>query len=134
MKYFIRLLLALSILSGSAYAYQPKIEVFEQFDNLKMVAFINVEEIDAIPDWDPETSAPPLTVGDAIRAVKEFVGSSDATGKVKEIEIRTVPKYDGKWHYLVKLADDSRETKYDIYVVLMSGKVIPGIIEPQAYK
>ncbi|VAW56988.1 hypothetical protein MNBD_GAMMA07-2027, partial [hydrothermal vent metagenome] len=35
------------------------------------------------------------------------------------------------WHYLVKTEDNTAKTKYNIYVVLMNGKVIPAIIEPQ---
>ena len=32
------------------------------------------------------------------------------------------------------IANDSMITKYDVYIVLMNGVVIPAIIEPQSYK
>jgi hypothetical protein len=35
-----------------------------------------------------------------------------------------------KWHYLIKTANSAMRFKYNIYVVLMNGKVVPAIIEP----
>lgn len=131
MKYYRCLLIAILVLSTNVHAFQPNIEIFEQFDNIRMVAFISIEDINNNPDWNPDLGAPPLTVGEAIQAVKDFIKS---TKPIKEIEIRSVPKHEKKWHYLIKIANDAMKTKYDIYVVLMSGKVIPAIIEPQGYK
>jgi hypothetical protein len=39
-------------------------------------------------------------------------------------------KYKNKWHYLIKTANSAMRFKYNIYVVLMNGKVVPAIIEP----
>jgi hypothetical protein len=38
--------------------------------------------------------------------------------------------YKNKWHYLIKTANSAMRFKYNIYVVLMNGKVVPAIIEP----
>ncbi len=131
MKHYRYLLIFIFALSFNAYAFKTKVEIIEQFDNLKMVAFISQEDIKSNPEWNPDLDVPPLTVSAAIKAVKKYTKSLKP---IKEIEIRKVPDYKNQWHYLVKSADDSMQSKYDIYVVLMNGKVIPAIIEPQGYK
>jgi len=131
MKFHRFILLLTFALSMSAHAFKPKIEIIEQFDDLKMVAFISEEVMQNNPEWNPENDAPPLTVVEAIRAVKSL---TKTLKPIKEIEIRRSANYKNKWHYLIKSADSSMSSDFDIYVVLMSGKVIPGIIEPQGYK
>jgi len=131
MKNYRNLLITILLLSANAHAFQPKIEIIEQFDNLKMVAFITVEDINSNPEWNPNIDAPPLTVDGAIKAVKAFVKEPES---IKEIEIRQVPKHEKQWHYLIKVVNDSMSAKYSVYVVLMNGSVIPAIIQPQGYK
>ena len=130
MKYYSYLLFTILVVSANSHAFQPKIEIFEQFDDLRMVAFINVKDIENSPEWNPESTPPPLTVAEAIQAVK----SSFKTGDVKEIELRVVPKYENKWHYLIKTSNEAMKSKFSTYVVLMNGVIIPAIIEPQGYK
>ena len=131
MKYYRYLLMAALLFSANTQAFQPNIEIIEQFDNLKMVAFISVDDLNQNPQWNPDTNAPPLTIVGAIQAVKNF---KKTTHNIKEIELRLIPHQQTKWHYLIKIENPNRKTKYDIYVVLMSGKVIPAAIEPQGYK
>ena len=131
MKYYPSLLLLILTISLNAYAFKPKVEIIEQFDDLKMIAFISEDDMQGNPEWNPDLAVPPLTVAEAIKAVRSLTKKSKP---IKEIEIRRVPNYENKWHYLIKSADSSMSSAYDIYVVLMSGKVIPGIIEPQGYK
>lgn len=127
-------LLASILLLSNAHAFQPKVEIVEQFDNLRLVAFISMEDITSSPEWNPNIDAPPLRVDEAIQAVKEFYAGSEGLAPIKEIEIRPVPRYETHWHYLIKIANPAKQTRYDIYVVLMSGRVIPAIIEPEGYK
>ena len=134
MKYYPLLSLAIFVLSASVHGFQSKVEIFEQFDDLKMVAFISEKDINNSPEWNPDIGAPPLTVFQAIKSVRDFNKPSNFTGAIKEIEIRPVPKHGKHWHYLIKITNDATKTRYDIYVVLMNGKVIPAIIEPQTYK
>jgi len=131
MKKYSCLLITIFFLSTKAYAFQPKIEIIEQFDDLKMVAFISPDDIKSDAEWNPNLEAPPLTVDGAIQAVKAFVKLS---GEIKKIELKQLPKYENHWHYLIMADNDSMKSKYSIYVVLMSGAVIPAIIEPQGYK
>ncbi len=139
MKITSSLFLILLFISTYSYAYEPKIEIFEQFDNFRVVAFLNKNDIEKSPTWKPGMTAPPLTVVGAIQALQTFVKKSNAANTIaentiKEIEIRTIPKDEQHWHYLIKVADEAMQAKYDIYVILMDGTVIPTIIEPQGYK
>ena len=134
MKYYRWLSLAIILLSTGAHAFQSKVEIFEQFDDLRMVAFISEKDINSNPEWKPGIGEPPLTVFQAIKAIRDFNKSSNNSGSIKEIELKPVPKHGKYWHYLIKITNDAKKSKYDIYVVLMNGKVIPAIIEPQAYK
>jgi len=134
MKYQHYLFIMMLALSSNIHAMQPKIEIFEQFDDLRMVAFLNADDITNSPAWNPDSGAPPLSVNQAVQAVKGFIKTATAAGAIRKIEIRQVPKYAERWHYLFKVANDARKAKFDIYIVLMDGKVIPAIIEPSAYK
>lgn len=134
MKYQHFLFMAMLALSSSAHAMQPKVEIFEQFDDLRMVAFLNSDDINNSPAWNPDSGAPPLSVNQAVQAVKDFIKTGDQTGEIRKIEIRQVPKNTERWHYLIKVSNDARKAKFDIFIVLMDGKVIPAIIEPSAYK
>jgi len=131
MKYFRYLSITFLFLLSNAYAYQPKVEIIEQFDNLKMIAFISQEDINSTPEWNPNLETPPMTTVEAIKALKKSI---KALGSIKEIEIRKIPKHNDLWHYLIKVSDEKMTSKVSIYVVLMNGIVVPGIIEPQGYK
>ena len=120
--------------SASVQAYHPKVEIYEQFDNLKMVAFINPQDIEKSPVWNPNSDVPPMTLDVAIAKLRQFVAESGELGAISEIEIRPVPGYGSKWHYLVKVKNDALQSKYALYVVLMNGVVVPAIIEPPSYK
>ncbi|NOX08706.1 MAG: hypothetical protein GXP22_04320 [Gammaproteobacteria bacterium] len=122
------------ILSTNVYSYQSKVEIVEQFDDLKMVAFISKEYINNSPEWIPGKTALPLTVADAIKAVNDFNKDENKVDVISEIEIRKIPKHKKHWHYLIKVANKAMKLKYNIYVVLMSGKVVPAMIQPQSYK
>lgn len=126
--------MAILAFSTNVYASQPKIEIFEQFDALRMVAFISKKDINSSPQWGPVSGALPLTVAEAMQAVKDFTKNPDIYSSIKEIELRPVPKHEMHWHYLIKVANDEMKTQYNIYVVLMNGKVIPALIEPAGYK
>jgi len=134
MKNYRNLFLSILVFSTNVNAFQPKIELFEQFDDLRMVMFVSMEDINNSPEWNPDIGAPPLTVAEAIQAVKDFIKDSKTPIAIKEIEIRPIAKHEKHWHYLIKIANNAMKTKYTIYTVLMDGKVIPAIIEPQGYK
>lgn len=132
------ILLLLTIVSGNALAFQSSIEIIEQFDEVKLVAFINQNDIENYPLWHSLTEAPPLSISEAIQAVKKLYKSHNdklGTEAVREIELRVMPHHKKYWHYLIKMkGDDNGKQKYQVYVVLMNGKVIPAIMETESYK
>lgn len=131
MNYCRYLLVAILAFCTNAYAFQPKIEIIEQFDNLRMVAYVSVEDVENSPQWNPDLGTPSLTVGEAVQAVRNLVKDKAV---VEEIEIRPLPNNETHWHYLIKVKDDRMKSKHSVYIILMSGKAIPAIIEPEGYK
>jgi len=123
---------------GNTYAFQPSIEIIEQFDDVKLVAFLNNTDIENYPLWNPLTETPPLTVREAIQAVQNQYKKNNEKlipEAVKEIEIRELAHHKSYWHYLIKIdTDGAKKPKYQIYVVLMNGKVIPALTETESYK
>jgi hypothetical protein len=132
----IYLLLLLTIFSGSAQA--STIEIIEQFDDLRLVAFVNEGDIQDYPLWHPLKEAPPLSISSAIQAINDLykVNKTELmVESIKEIELRKLPHYEKYWHYLVKVkSNDMEKVKYQVYVVLMNGKVIPALLETESYK
>jgi hypothetical protein len=127
------LFLVLALIGGSSQAYTPSIEIIEQFDNMKLVAFFSERDIENYPIWHPTEEAPPLSIKEAIQAVNNTNGSELSIDAIKEIELREISHYKHYWHYLIKTKTKAK-TKYRIYVVLMNGKVIPAVVEPESYK
>lgn len=132
------LLLFLTIISGSAQSYQPLIEIIEQFDDVKLVAFINESDLENYPLWHPVKEAPPLSVSKAIQAVHDFHKKNNeniSAETVKEIELREITRHENYWHYLIKIKiNNDKKSKFQVYVVLMNGKVIPALTETESYK
>lgn len=132
------LLLLLVFTSVNAQSYQPSIEVFERFDDVKLVAYINTSDIENYPLWHSLSEAPPLSIANAIQAVNELYKANNESipaGTIKEIELREIPQHEKYWHYLIKIkVNNSEKPKYQVYVVLMNGKVIPAMLQPESYK
>lgn len=128
----------LLLAAGNAQSFQPSIEIIEQFDDLRLVAFIDQQDINDYPEWQPVNGAPPLSIEHAVKAIKALKASNheDMTvGSVSKIELRKIANHDNCWHYLIKMhSNDGESLKYEIYIVLMTGKVIPAIIEIESYK
>jgi hypothetical protein len=133
---FYRLItLVIAISATSAYASQPNIEIYERFDDIRVVAVINIEDIDNSPMWNPGFDPLPLSVDGAIQSIRDFIKQPNVIGAIEEIEIRTIKNYPGHWHYLFKMTtNDTNSSGYKMYAVLMNGKVIPAFIEPDAIK
>lgn len=129
--------LLFALFSGSLQAYEFPIEIIEFIDNTRVVAFVNEVDIDKALYWVPFEGSPPLAIADALKAIRGHIASdpklADAT--LTGIELKQIPRHEKYWHYLVKLrsqADDRVRSSY--FIVLMDGKVIPGIREPETLK
>lgn len=135
---FRNLLLVLAFLfSSQVFAFDFPIEISEYIDDIKVDAFINEEDLNESRPWTPFESSPPLSMNQALMAIKDNeAGRMDfAATQVLGIELKPVPQHKSYWHYLVKLkvmSEERAESAY--YVVLMNGKVIPAIKEPESIK
>ena len=135
MNFYRLITLAIVFLATSAYASQSNIILYERFDDIRVVAAINIEDINNSPMWSPGIDPLPLSVDGAIQSIRNFIKQPNIIGTIDEIEIRTIKNYPGHWHYLFKItANDTNRIGYKIYAVLMSGKVVPAFIQPDAIK
>ena len=127
----------LLIASAQVQAYELPIEVIEYLDNRKVVAFINEGDIDKTQHWAPFDAAPPLTIEAALKAIKQHVAGDPEYAKASllGIELKQIPHHEGYWHYLVKMKTPTTDKPRSHYfIVLMNGKVISGIREPETVK
>lgn len=130
---YTRLLFCVALgLSSISNAMESRTEIIEQFDDLKLVAFIPTADITNSPEWKPEVGEPPLSVGEAINAVRKLDAGTDHP--IREIELRPITNSPTHWHYLVKTSNAKKTTRFDIYVILMNGRVIPAMIEPKSVR
>ncbi len=133
------LLLTLMVFSTNALSYQPSlIEIVEQIDDVRFVAFIRESDLENYPQWNSMKEAPPLTIAEAVQAVHNYHKKNNAelaAETVNKIELKKITRHEKYWHYLVKIkVNSSKKARYQIYVVLMNGKVIPALNEPPSYK
>jgi len=132
------LLLTLMISSANAQSHQSSIEIIEQLDDVRFVAFIRENDLENYPQWNSMKEAPPLTIAEAIQAVHNYHKKNNAelaAETVNKIELKKITRHEKYWHYLVKIKiNGSKNARYQIYVVLMNGKVIPALNEPASYK
>ena len=136
---FLRLLpLVFLLLSANTYAYKFPTEIIEYIDNTKIVAFINENDLQKTLPWSPrESVTPPLTMENALKAVQKYA-AADSTlshAALGEIELKQIPHHEKLWHYLVQMKTQSNEKSESHYlIVLMNGKVLPGLKEPEVIK
>ncbi len=120
----------LLVISANVQARSFNTEIIEYIDEVKVIAFINEDDITAAAQWDPMTQAPPLTIADVIRIIKKQATDKHDLDKltVIEFELKEIPNHKNYWHYLVKVkVNDKSDHSADFYVVLMNGKLISAI-------
>ncbi|VAW78127.1 hypothetical protein MNBD_GAMMA15-1015 [hydrothermal vent metagenome] len=127
----------LFLLSSSVFAFKFPIEMIEGVDGAKVVVYVNKSDIDSEARWMPFDEAPPLSMTDALAAVKAYLKKSPdlPDSALEEIQLRRIPHHENDWHYMVvmrALSDGKPVLHY--YAVLMSGKVIQAIREPESFK
>jgi hypothetical protein len=129
---FYRLItLVIVISTTTAYASESNVELYERFDDIRVVTVINIDDINNSPKWNPGLDPLPLSVDGAIQSIRDFIRQPNMIGTIEEIEIRTIKNHPGHWHYLFKVTtDDTNSRGYNMYAVLMNGRVIPAFIEP----
>lgn len=129
--------LVLFMLAMNARAYELPIEIFEYVDNAKVVAFVHESDLVEATRWHPSKGAPPLTVKDVVTAVDSYIKATESLkgATLEEIALRKMPRHEAQWHYMVKLKTEKEDvTHYHYMVVLMNGKIIPAMREPESIK
>jgi len=130
-------LLILFFVSIKTYAIEFPIEIIEYFDDIKVVAFINESDIDKSLDWPSTDAALPLSISGALKAVRVYM-STDPTmeqGRLASIELKQIPHHENYWHYVVRMKTrENGRSKSHYFIVLMNGKVIPALKEPESFK
>ncbi len=135
---FRAVLTGLLLLTGSGVmAFQFPIEMIEGINGARVVINVDKKDLDNDVRWIPFEGAPPLVVADALDLVRadlaKYPTLKDAT--LKEIQLRRIPHHENNWHYMVVMQTmDDGSPVLHYYVVLMTGKVIPAIREPESYK
>lgn len=124
--------------SGNIFAnYEFPIEILEYVDNTKIVAFINKKDIDTTLSWSPFSNSPPLSISKALKNIKQSLSKTIQKNTISMvgIELKQIPHHKKHWHYLVKLAYEVNNKKeFHYFVVLMNGKVISALKNPESIK
>ncbi len=131
------LLILIFFFSAQVLAVEFPIEISEYIDDVKIDAYINKEDLKKTSQWTPFESSPPLTINQALTAILNDEKSEiDFTNsRVIGIELKPVPHHKSYWHYLVKIKTISEEgSEPSFFIVLMDGKVITAIKEPESIK
>lgn len=126
----------LILCSKPVWASDFPIEIIEYVDDARIVAFVQKDELDPAYVWEPTEGAPKLTIEGALQAVNTFIAEDPAIqgAQLEEIKLEQIPNHKGYWNYLVKMQTTNHDTHHSFFVVLMDGKVIPAIREPDSFK
>lgn len=129
--------MVLLLFSFEVLATEFPIVIREYIDDIKIDAYINKTDLDSLEPWTPFESPPRLSVGGALMAVKNYIDADTryADFSLVGIELKLLPQHERYWHYIVKintLLEDRREPGF--FIVLMDGKVIPAIMQPDSIK
>jgi hypothetical protein len=118
-------------------AYQFPIEIIEYIDDIKVFAYLDKNDINEKAKWTPLKSPPPLSIHQALQAVQKYIRSHEdfTRAPLISIELKQIPHHKDYWHYLVKVrvtADGKAQPHF--FVVMMDGKVVSALREPESIK
>lgn len=122
---------------ANAYAAEFPVEIVEYVGNTRVVAFIDEQDIAESRQWQPFEEEPPLAMNDAIDVLQKFIASNKefTDTELLEIELRKLPRHEQHWHYMFKTRTTINEASHQLFfVVLMNGKIIPAIREPETLR
>jgi len=131
------LVLLVPLYSVSAYAYDWPIEIIEYVDNARVVATLSQGDIDESADWKPAGAAPALSIKKVAAIARDFAAANEGWegATLEEIALRRIPHHEDKWHYMVKMKTEmDDQVSYHYLVVLMNGKTIAALREPESVK
>jgi len=127
----------LLLVSSRILANEYPVEIFEYLDDTKVVAFLKDSDIDKTAQWIPLETEVPLNINGALKAVSDLADTDDSLEIIAltSIELKQIPGHPKHWHYLIKMKTESNgEIQPHYFVVLLDGKVIPAVKEPETFK
>ncbi len=140
---FYGVLLGLALIlsaAGAARARYWPITSVEYLDDKRVVLYIDDQELENGPQWDPEMRELPLSVYDAVLLVRDWAEKNHPDYNefdVHEIVLKHIATHEHhrRWFYLIYL-DAKVNGKYVpsahlFAAVLFDGKVIPAVEEPK---
>ncbi len=134
-KLFIGVLL---LVTQQAFAAQFPLVIIEPFDETKIVIYVSEKDIEQSPAWTPADGSPPLTIEKLIADIKKYNARNPklAGAIIHEIELKPILHHEkqNRWYYLVQMKAAGRSSHRHYLAVLMSGKIITAIREPESYK
>lgn len=125
------------LFSFKALAMEFPIKVTEYIDDVKIDAYINEKDLLRTKKWTPFESPPPLSVAAAMTAIKNYISADSdfSNTTLIGVELKKIPHHKSYWHYLVKVKTvTENNSQPNFYVVLMDGKVVSAIKEPESIK
>ncbi len=131
------LAMVLLLPATNSYSFEFPLEIIEYVNSAKVTAFINERDIDKSVSWTPFKSAPPLTIENVTSAIQKYIAGKPeyANAKLVEIELRRIPHHEEQWHYMVKMQTNINNAPHNHYfVVLMNGKIISALVQPESIK
>lgn len=127
------------IFVANASAMQFPLEIIERFDEFRIVVYANQSDIDTAPAWNPGAGAPPLSIEKLLQIIARQ-SKDDArlhNAEIQKVELKPIhgDQAGNHWYYLVQMKVFTGEHPSMQYIaVLMSGKVLPAVREPDSYK
>ena len=135
---FIRYLpFLLLLLTSRLLANEYPVEIFEYLDDTKVVAFLKDSDIEKTAPWIPLETKVPLNIDDALKAIGDLAATDDSLKLISltSIEMKQIPGHPNYWHYLVKMkTENTGQIQPQYFIVLLDGKVIPAVKEPEGFK
>ncbi len=134
-KLFIGVLL---LVSQQAFAAHFPLVIIEPFDETKIVIYVSETDIEQSPAWTPADGAPPLTIEKLIRDINRYKTRDPrlAGAIVHEIELKPIQHHEkqNRWYYLVQMKTTKNKPHRHYLAVLMNGKILSAVKEPESYK
>lgn len=134
-----KLLIGILLLSAQhAFAGQFPLVIIEPFDESKIVIYITEKDIEKSPAWKPTDGTPPLTIEKLIADINKHNANDPkfANSIIHEIELKPILHHEkqNRWYYLIQMKVGGKQPHRQYLAVLMNGKIISAIREPESYK
>jgi hypothetical protein len=134
------LFMAITLLVGNETLAKPfPTEIIERFGDARIIVYTQQSAIDEAPAWKPTEGAPPLTIEALIKTVENWRTAHPELTRatIRKIELKPIAHNENRkrWYYLVQLKVEEQDRSTMHYLaVLMNGKILPAIREPEPYK